>query len=58
VDWEAEGADITVLRTVYRDGVALFTDSFITHYLPWAAVYQLGPGASPPNNGSKPWKQR
>ncbi|MCC7130370.1 MAG: hypothetical protein B6D39_06495 [Anaerolineae bacterium UTCFX2] len=46
VDWEAEGADVTVLRTVYLNGVALFTDSFVTHYLPWAAVYQYGPGTN------------
>jgi vancomycin resistance protein YoaR len=49
VDWAAEGADVTVLRTVYRGGVALFTDSFITHYLPWADVFQYGPGTQLPN---------
>jgi vancomycin resistance protein YoaR len=55
VDWAAEGADVTVLRTVYRDGVALFTDSFITHYLPWADVFQYGPGTQLPNtNKPKP----
>jgi len=48
VDWAAEGADVTVLRTVYRGGVAIFTDSFITHYLPWADVYQYGPGTELP----------
>ncbi len=54
VDWEAEGADVTVIRTVYRDGVALFTDSFVTHYLPWAAVYQYGPGTKIPKKRKPP----
>ncbi|MDI6693398.1 MAG: VanW family protein [Anaerolineales bacterium] len=49
VDWAAEGADVTVTRTVYRDGQVLFTDTFITHYLPWADVYQYGPGTQLPN---------
>jgi vancomycin resistance protein YoaR len=44
VDWEAEGADITVTRTVWRDGEAIYEDTFSTHYLPWRAVYQYGPG--------------
>lgn len=49
VDWAAEGADVTVTRTVYRDGQVLFTDTFITHYLPWGDVYQYGPGTQLPN---------
>jgi vancomycin resistance protein YoaR len=44
VDWEAEGADVTVTRTVSRDGQVFIQDTFTTHYLPWAAVYQYGPG--------------
>ena len=43
VDWEAEGADVTVTRVVYQNGDVLFEDSFTTHYRPWAAVYQYGP---------------
>ena len=54
VDWEAEGADVTVLRTVYRGGAAIFTDSFVTHYLPWADVYQYGPGTDLPKKLRKP----
>lgn len=46
VDWAAEGADVTVTRTVYLGGQVLFSDSFITHYLPWADVYQYGPGTN------------
>lgn len=48
VDWAAEGADVMVTRTVYRDGVILFSDSFITHYLPWADVFQYGAGTELP----------
>ncbi len=44
VDWEAEGADVVVTRSVYRDGVLLFQDTFRTHYLPWQAVFEYGPG--------------
>jgi vancomycin resistance protein YoaR len=46
VDWAAEGADVTITRTVYRDGQILFSDSVITHYMPWADVYQYGPGTN------------
>jgi vancomycin resistance protein YoaR len=44
VDWEAEGADVSVTRTVMRDGQVYFTDTTNTHYMPWRAVYQYGPG--------------
>jgi vancomycin resistance protein YoaR len=44
VDWEAEGADVSVTRTVTRDGQVYFTDTISTHYMPWRAVFQYGPG--------------
>jgi vancomycin resistance protein YoaR len=44
VDWEVEGADVSVTRIVRRDGEVLYEDTFATHYLPWRAVYQYGPG--------------
>ena len=44
IDWQAQGADVTVNRTVYRDGNVLFQDSFFTHYQPWQAVFEYGPG--------------
>jgi vancomycin resistance protein YoaR len=55
VDWEAEGADVTVTRTVTRDGAVLFTDRIITHYQPWQAIYQYGPGTEgmPPDKKDK-----
>ena len=55
VDWEVEGADVTVTRTVRRDGDVLYEDTFSTHYLPWRAVYQYGPGTKgmPPKDKKK-----
>ncbi|MFN3491059.1 MAG: VanW family protein [Anaerolineales bacterium] len=44
VDYAAEGADVHVVRTVWRAGQVYFTDEFRTHYEPWAAVCQYGPG--------------
>ncbi|HZW02851.1 MAG TPA: G5 domain-containing protein, partial [Anaerolineaceae bacterium] len=48
VDWAAQGADITVDRTVYRNGEVYLTDTFYTHYQPWQAVYEYGPGTEIP----------
>lgn len=44
VDWAVEGADVTVTRTVTRDGKILHEDVIRTHYAPWATVCQYGPG--------------
>lgn len=44
VDWAAQGADVNISRWVYRDGVLLYEDYIVTHYQPWADVYQYGPG--------------
>lgn len=48
VDYAAEGADVTVTRTVWKDGLVYFTDRFQTHYEPWAAICQFGPGSDSP----------
>ena len=48
VDWEADGADVSITRTVTRDGSVILSDTFTTHYLPWRAVYQYGPGTEVP----------
>ncbi|RLD03620.1 MAG: hypothetical protein DRI56_12155 [Chloroflexota bacterium] len=60
-DWPVEGADVFVTRHVYRDGQKLWTDVFETHYAPWRAVCEYGPGTEgmPPkkinkNNPCKP----
>jgi vancomycin resistance protein YoaR len=44
VDWAADGADVTVNRTVLRGGEVYLKDTIKTHYLPWAAVFEYGPG--------------
>lgn len=44
VEWSAEGADILVNRSVYRDGALYFQDNYRTHYQPWGEVYEYGPG--------------
>jgi vancomycin resistance protein YoaR len=48
VDYEADGADITVTRTVMHDGQVLHNDVIRTHYLPWRAIYEYGPGTELP----------
>jgi vancomycin resistance protein YoaR len=49
VDWAANGADVTVTRTVMRDGGVLFQDQFTTHYQPWQAICQYGPDSKNPD---------
>jgi vancomycin resistance protein YoaR len=48
VDWAANGADVTVTRTVWRNGAVLFQDETRTHYQPWQAVCQYGPDTDEP----------
>lgn len=48
VDWAANGADVTVTRTVMKDGAVYFQDTFSTHYQPWQAICQFGPGTKNP----------
>jgi len=48
VDWSANGADVTVTRTVWRDGSVLFQDTVSTHYEPWRAVCEYGPDSKDP----------
>ncbi len=44
VDWAVDGADVSVTRTVTRDGVVIHNDVFNTHYIAWQAKYEYGPG--------------
>lgn len=55
VDWAVEGADVAITRSVYRNGEILFEDTFSTHYMPWRAVHEYGPGTKgmPPKEGKK-----
>jgi vancomycin resistance protein YoaR len=48
VDWAANGADVTVTRTVWKDGAVWFQDQFTTHYEPWQAICQYGPDSKKP----------
>jgi vancomycin resistance protein YoaR len=48
VDWAAEGADITVTRTVYQDNNVHLSDTIYTHYMPWRDMYEYGPGTKLP----------
>ena len=47
VDYAVDGADVTVYRTVYRDGEVLYQDTFLSQYVPWQAIYQVAPGYAP-----------
>ena len=49
VDWRADGSDVTVNRTVYRNDSVYIQDRIYTHYEPWADVYEYGPGTELPN---------
>ncbi len=48
VDWSAEGADVSISRTVFQNGTFYFEDVFNTHYEPWQAVCQYGANTNNP----------
>ncbi len=48
LDFEADGMDVVVERIVARNGQILHDDTFKTHYLPWRAIYEYGPGTKLP----------
>ncbi len=50
VDWAVGGADVIIHRIVYnRWGGLRDEDYFISHYIPWANVYEYGPGTFLPD---------
>jgi vancomycin resistance protein YoaR len=53
VDWAANGADVTVNRTVTRNGAILYQDAITTHYEPWQAICQYGPDSKKPEKLAK-----
>ena len=53
VDWAADGADVSVQRSVFRDGGVLFQDAFNTHYEPWQAICEYGDGTDDPEKKAK-----
>ena len=53
VDWAAEGADVTVNRTVMMGDKIHFVDEFVTYYQPWAAVCEYGTDIEDPREEAK-----
>jgi vancomycin resistance protein YoaR len=50
IDYEADGMDVVVYRTVSRSGEIVHQDTIKTHYLPWRAIYEFGPGTKLPDD--------
>ncbi len=50
VDYAADGADVTITRTVYKDDTVYFSDSFYTHFQPWQEIWEYGPGTEDPES--------
>jgi vancomycin resistance protein YoaR len=48
IDYAAQGADVNVRRTVWINSQVYFTDQFQTHYQPWQAICEYGPGTEDP----------
>ncbi len=44
VDWAVDGATVTIIRTVTKDGQVIHNDRFYTKYQAWGDVYEYGPG--------------
>jgi vancomycin resistance protein YoaR len=54
VDWAVDGADVSVTRTVTRDGTVIHDDVFNTHYIAWQAKFEYGPGTDVPTPEPSP----
>ena len=48
VDFQADGMNVIVYRTVTRNGEVIQQDTIKTNYLPWQAIYEYGPGTELP----------
>jgi len=48
VDFQADGLDVVVFRTVTRGGLVIYDDAIETRYLPWRAIFEFGPGTELP----------
>jgi vancomycin resistance protein YoaR len=53
IDYAVEGADVSVTRTVTRDGKTISRDVINTHYVPWPDQYEYGPGTDIPTPAPK-----
>jgi len=49
VDWFADGADVTVTRSVWRGGSLIEERDYSAHYQEWEAVCEYGPGVEDPS---------
>jgi len=49
VDYAADGAEISITRTVYKNDKVYFSDSFYTKFRPWQEVWEYGPGTELPD---------
>jgi hypothetical protein len=47
VEWPKDGLDVTIHRVLKKDGQEIRRDTFVSHYLPWAARYRVGPEPEP-----------
>jgi vancomycin resistance protein YoaR len=52
-DYAANGADVTVNRTVLKNGAVYFQDQYQTHYEAWQAICEYGPGLASPEKTAK-----
>ena len=52
VDYKADGLDVVVDRTVTRNGEVINQERIKTHYLPWRAIYEFGPGTDLPDDAN------
>lgn len=48
VDYGVDGGDVTIARTVFKDGEVYFTDTFFTRFQAWQEVWEYGPGTENP----------
>jgi hypothetical protein len=48
IDWETDGADVTIHRTVLNaNGDLIAENFFVSNYIPYPDVYHYGPGVEP-----------
>jgi vancomycin resistance protein YoaR len=53
IDYASDGADVTISRTVMRDGKIWFVEKWDTHYQPWAEACQYGSDIKDPEKSLK-----
>jgi len=57
VDWAHEGMDVTITRTVTKNGKVVLQDSFFSRYKPWGNIYRVGPPKKEPSKKEPPKKE-